>query len=172
MAHKGGSRLDLMWNAIPRQSTGSEMPRNPRYITWSRTTSTNSSASGTNATNGSTVCGATSRPVPSPRYRITIDFRAHFTKIAVFPAGNRWGFGKFGIFPRNLTLLPGAPRKQLPLMLQEAIALKYMQDMSYVEIAQKLGVPDGTVKSRVYRGPIPACMQIIETGLQSLTGGE
>jgi DNA-directed RNA polymerase specialized sigma24 family protein len=57
-------------------------------------------------------------------------------------------------------------------MLQEAIALKYMQDMSYVEIAQKLGVPDGTVKSRVYRGPIPACMQIIETGLQSLTGGE
>jgi hypothetical protein len=49
-----------MWNVIRRESIGRETPRIPRFITWSRITSTNSSASGMSATNASTVSGAPS----------------------------------------------------------------------------------------------------------------
>ena len=40
----------------------------------------------------------------------------------------------------------------LPNDLQEALNLRYLEEMSYQDIARRLGVPDGTVKSRVNRG--------------------
>jgi len=41
---------------------------------------------------------------------------------------------------------------QLDDELRPAIVLRDVDDMSYAEIARILGVPDGTVKSRIYRG--------------------
>jgi RNA polymerase sigma-70 factor (ECF subfamily) len=40
----------------------------------------------------------------------------------------------------------------LPEVLRKAVILRDVQDMSYEEIATKLGVPVGTVKSRINRG--------------------
>ena len=36
--------------------------------------------------------------------------------------------------------------------LEETLVLRYVQDMIYQEIARSLGIPDGTVKSRIKRG--------------------
>ncbi|MBM3791333.1 MAG: sigma-70 family RNA polymerase sigma factor [Acidobacteria bacterium] len=36
--------------------------------------------------------------------------------------------------------------------LKEAVVLRYMEEMTYAEIARHLGVPNGTVKSRINRG--------------------
>ena len=36
--------------------------------------------------------------------------------------------------------------------LREAVILRDLQDMDYREIAQVLGIPEGTVKSRISRG--------------------
>ncbi len=36
--------------------------------------------------------------------------------------------------------------------LREAVVLRDLQDLDYAEIAQVLGVPEGTVKSRINRG--------------------
>jgi RNA polymerase sigma-70 factor (ECF subfamily) len=36
--------------------------------------------------------------------------------------------------------------------LQEVLVLKYLREMSCQEISRKLGMPEGTVKSRIYRG--------------------
>ena len=41
---------------------------------------------------------------------------------------------------------------QLSPDLREAVVLRDLQDMDYLEIAQVLGVPQGTVKSRINRG--------------------
>jgi len=65
----------------------------------------------------------------------------------------------------SATLSPheSAARKELAKMVQEALArvspdlreaviLRDLQDMDYKEIAQVLGIPEGTVKSRISRG--------------------
>jgi RNA polymerase sigma-70 factor (ECF subfamily) len=36
--------------------------------------------------------------------------------------------------------------------LREAVVLRDLQDLDYAEVAQVLGVPEGTVKSRINRG--------------------
>jgi RNA polymerase sigma-70 factor (ECF subfamily) len=41
---------------------------------------------------------------------------------------------------------------QVSVDLREAVILRDLQDMDYKEIAQVLGVPEGTVKSRISRG--------------------
>ncbi len=41
---------------------------------------------------------------------------------------------------------------QLSPDLREAVVLRDLQDLDYAEIAQVLGVPEGTVKSRINRG--------------------
>ncbi len=41
---------------------------------------------------------------------------------------------------------------ELPMEFREAAALYFTQDMSYQEIADVLGVPVGTVRSRLHRG--------------------
>ena len=65
LAAGAAGQLDPMCNACRKESTGPGMPRPPRCIVWSRTTSRSSSASGTSATNASTdsgvpLCGASS----------------------------------------------------------------------------------------------------------------
>jgi RNA polymerase sigma-70 factor (ECF subfamily) len=44
--------------------------------------------------------------------------------------------------------------EQLPEALREAVVLRDLQDLEYEEIAETLGVPLGTVKSRINRGRI------------------
>lgn len=41
---------------------------------------------------------------------------------------------------------------RLPLKYQEAIALRYFEEKSVVEVAEILGKPEGTVKSLLSRG--------------------
>ena len=41
---------------------------------------------------------------------------------------------------------------QLPDTLRTAVLMRDIQEMSYHEIADKLGLPEGTVKSRINRG--------------------
>jgi RNA polymerase sigma-70 factor, ECF subfamily len=41
---------------------------------------------------------------------------------------------------------------QVSVELREAVILRDLQDMDYKEIAQVLGIPEGTVKSRISRG--------------------
>jgi RNA polymerase sigma-70 factor (ECF subfamily) len=48
-------------------------------------------------------------------------------------------------------MVQGALAKVSP-ELREAVILRDLQDMDYREIAQVLGIPEGTVKSRISRG--------------------
>ena len=41
---------------------------------------------------------------------------------------------------------------QLPRKLREAVVLRDLQGLSYQEMAERLGLPEGTVKSRINRG--------------------
>jgi RNA polymerase sigma-70 factor (ECF subfamily) len=49
---------------------------------------------------------------------------------------------------------------RLPPALRAAVMMRDVQDMSYREIADKLGVPEGTVKSRINRGRAELARQI------------
>jgi RNA polymerase sigma-70 factor, ECF subfamily len=50
--------------------------------------------------------------------------------------------------------------------LREAVVLRDLQDFSYLEIAEKLHLPEGTVKSRINRGRLELAKEI--TRLQGL----
>jgi RNA polymerase sigma-70 factor (ECF subfamily) len=62
--------------------------------------------------------------------------------------------------------------------LREAVVLRDLQDLDYAEIAQVLGVPEGTVKSRINRGRLELArvlkrMEQMKGPIpQSGTGGE
>ena len=49
---------------------------------------------------------------------------------------------------RQLELDPA----RVAVELREAVILRDLQDLDYKEIAQVLGIPEGTVKSRISRG--------------------
>jgi RNA polymerase sigma-70 factor (ECF subfamily) len=49
--------------------------------------------------------------------------------------------------------------------LEQALVLKYLKQMSYKEIASRLGIPDGTVKSRVKRGREKLAYHLSRQGL-------
>jgi RNA polymerase sigma-70 factor (ECF subfamily) len=49
---------------------------------------------------------------------------------------------------------------ELPPALREAVTLRDLQDFSYLEIAARLGLPEGTVKSRINRGRLELARQI------------
>lgn len=59
----------------------------------------------------------------------------------------------------------------LPPTLRSAVLLRDIQELSYQEIADKLGLPEGTVKSRINRGRTELARQIrrirheLETGV-------
>lgn len=48
----------------------------------------------------------------------------------------------------------------LPLTLRTAVVLRDLQELSYQEIADQLGLPEGTVKSRINRGRIELARQL------------
>jgi RNA polymerase sigma factor (sigma-70 family) len=49
---------------------------------------------------------------------------------------------------------------QLPATLREAVVLRDLQEFSYQEIADKLRLPEGTVKSRINRGRLELARQL------------
>jgi RNA polymerase sigma-70 factor (ECF subfamily) len=49
---------------------------------------------------------------------------------------------------------------ELPPALKEAVVLRDLQEFSYQEIADKLGLPEGTVKSRINRGRLELARQL------------
>ena len=57
-----------------------------------------------------------------------------------------------------------APLRQaletLPITLRTAVVLRDLQELSYQEIADRLGLPEGTVKSRINRGRIELAHQL------------
>jgi RNA polymerase sigma-70 factor (ECF subfamily) len=50
--------------------------------------------------------------------------------------------------------------KQLPESLRQAVLMRDIQELSYQEIADRLGTPEGTVKSRINRGRTELARQI------------
>src|SRR5688500_18897504 len=48
----------------------------------------------------------------------------------------------------------------LPITLRTAVVLRDLQELSYQEIAEQLGLPEGTVKSRINRGRIELAHQL------------
>ena len=48
----------------------------------------------------------------------------------------------------------------LPATLRTAVVLRDLQELSYQEIADQLGLPEGTVKSRINRGRIELAHQL------------
>src|SRR5512145_2549458 len=48
----------------------------------------------------------------------------------------------------------------LPASLRTAVVLRDLQELSYQEIADRLGLPEGTVKSRINRGRIELARQL------------
>lgn len=49
---------------------------------------------------------------------------------------------------------------ELPPSLREAVVLRDLQDFSYLEIAERLKLPEGTVKSRINRGRLELARQV------------
>lgn len=65
---------------------------------------------------------------------------------------------------------------ELAPALREAVVLRDLQDFSYLEIAERLGLPEGTVKSRINRGRLELARQVSRLEAQkpvprSATGG-
>ena len=57
-----------------------------------------------------------------------------------------------GLEQRDRVTLLRQALGQLPDTLRTAVLMRDIQEMSYQEIADKLGLPEGTVKSRINRG--------------------
>ncbi len=53
---------------------------------------------------------------------------------------------------KQLATMVQAALAQVSVELREAVILRDLQDLDYKEIAQVLGIPEGTVKSRISRG--------------------
>jgi RNA polymerase sigma-70 factor (ECF subfamily) len=49
---------------------------------------------------------------------------------------------------------------ELPPTLRDAVVLRDLQEFSYLEIAERLSLPEGTVKSRINRGRLELARQI------------
>jgi RNA polymerase sigma-70 factor (ECF subfamily) len=49
---------------------------------------------------------------------------------------------------------------RLPVALRTAVVLRDLQELSYQEIAARLGLPEGTVKSRINRGRLELARQL------------
>jgi len=70
----------------------------------------------------------------------------------------------------RVALLRAALDKLAP-SLRTAVMLRDIQELSYQEIAEKLGVPEGTVKSRINRGRTELARQIARLREQQETVG-
>jgi RNA polymerase sigma-70 factor (ECF subfamily) len=61
---------------------------------------------------------------------------------------------------RDLRTLLRQALQTLPATLRTAVILRDLQELSYQEIADRLGLPEGTVKSRINRGRIELARQL------------
>ena len=61
---------------------------------------------------------------------------------------------------RDLRQLISRALSALPQPLRQAVTLRDLQDFSYQEIADRLGLPEGTVKSRINRGRLELARQL------------
>ena len=61
---------------------------------------------------------------------------------------------------QDLRVLLKQALQMLPLTLRTAVVLRDLQELSYQEIADRLGLPEGTVKSRINRGRIELARQL------------
>jgi len=60
----------------------------------------------------------------------------------------------------DLRVLLRRALQTLPVTLRTAVILRDLQELSYQEIADRLGLPEGTVKSRINRGRIELARQL------------
>ncbi len=60
--------------------------------------------------------------------------------------------------------------REVPAVLREAVVLRDMQELTYDEIARRLALPVGTVKSRISRGRRELARQIARSREQSPAG--
>jgi RNA polymerase sigma-70 factor (ECF subfamily) len=58
---------------------------------------------------------------------------------------------------------------ELPPTLRQAVVLRDLQEFSYQEIADQLGLPEGTVKSRINRGRLELARQLKRLQAQGAT---
>jgi RNA polymerase sigma-70 factor (ECF subfamily) len=70
---------------------------------------------------------------------------------------------------RDRVALLRAALDRLAPSLRNAVMLRDIQELSYQEIAEKLGVPEGTVKSRINRGRTELSRQIVRLREQQET---
>jgi RNA polymerase sigma factor (sigma-70 family) len=61
---------------------------------------------------------------------------------------------------QGLRVLLRQALQTLPATLRTAVVLRDLQELSYQEIADRLGLPEGTVKSRINRGRIELARQL------------
>jgi RNA polymerase sigma factor (sigma-70 family) len=61
---------------------------------------------------------------------------------------------------QDLRVLLRQALQMLPATLRAAVVLRDLQELSYQEIADRLGLPEGTVKSRINRGRIELARQL------------
>src|SRR5918997_2033378 len=61
---------------------------------------------------------------------------------------------------QDLRELLRAALGKLPTTLRTAVVLRDLQELSYQEIADRLGLPEGTVKSRINRGRLELARQL------------
>ena len=61
---------------------------------------------------------------------------------------------------QDLRVLLRQALQMLPATLRTAVVLRDLQELSYQEIAERLGLPEGTVKSRINRGRLELARQL------------
>jgi RNA polymerase sigma-70 factor (ECF subfamily) len=69
-----------------------------------------------------------------------------------------------GLEQRDRVTLLRHALAQLPDTLRTAVLMRDIQEMSYQEIADKLGLPEGTVKSRINRGRTELARHVKQQG--------
>jgi RNA polymerase sigma-70 factor (ECF subfamily) len=72
---------------------------------------------------------------------------------------------------RDLRQLIRQALAELPIALREAVVLRDLKEFSYQEIADKLGLPEGTVKSRINRGRLELARQLRRLQSRGPAGG-
>jgi RNA polymerase sigma-70 factor (ECF subfamily) len=72
---------------------------------------------------------------------------------------------------RDLRQLIRQALAELPVTLREAVVLRDLKEFSYQEIADKLDLPEGTVKSRINRGRLELARQLRRLQSRGPAGG-